>query len=191
MAVCLFCGPSGAYSRDISVRMRLVRARQRGASRSGILRERLYRAPGYLGRPGGGADATPDRDHRGGRRPRHQERVLGPQEPRLPDQEESQGALLAAQYRWAERDGGRIRAQHAAQRGRAALSHRPRRRARREPLDHDDPRLPRRSRPRPAAAVRRPGRPRTAPGRKARHRGGRVAAKAEEKPADEPKEKTE
>ena len=95
-----------------------------------------------------------------GRRQGHQERVLGPQVPLLPHQEEPQGSLQPAQHR---RPGsGRCRdgAPDAHQRRHPALHDRARRRARGRPVGHDAEARSRRRRWRPSAVAVRPWRPR-------------------------------
>ena len=84
------------------------------------------------------------RGHRRRRRQGRQDRVLGPQDPRLQDQEEPQGALLADEHRRAAGRGGGDGAAHGPLARRHPLHDHPRRRARDRALDPDAQERPRR-----------------------------------------------
>ena len=109
-----------------------------------------------------------------GRRQGRQDRVLGPQDRRLQDQEEPQGALLADEHRGAAGGDRRDGAAHGPLARRHPLHHRARRGARDRALHPDAQERPRRPpRRRPRRLPRR--RPRRLPRRRSR-RLPRVAA---------------
>ena len=116
------------------------------------LRMRVSRAPGHYGQPGRGHERRLRRNRRQRRRRSEEARILGPPQPRLPGQEEPQGALYADEHRGAGRRGARDAAHHAPQCRRAARIDPAGRRAEREPVDND-------AAPRGTARPRRAARP--------------------------------
>src|SRR6185295_7112202 len=60
----------------------------------GALRARCHLAAGYLAATGRSPQRHPEAPDRGRRRCRRQDRVLGPSQPHLPDQQEPQGSLF-------------------------------------------------------------------------------------------------
>ncbi len=135
-------GPKGALRRTGKTKERQQRA---------TLRACLPGAPGYFAGAGRCPDQGIERGHHRGRRQDRQGRVLGRQAPRLQDQEEPQGALLADEHRRAAGGGGRDGAAHAALPGRDPVPHRARRCARDRafhPDAQERPRRPARRRPR-------------------------------------------
>ena len=112
------------------------------------LRARIPGAPGHQSGAGRGADEGIQRRHHRRRRQGRQDRVLGPQDRRLQDQEEPQGPLLAHEPRGSSGGDCRDGAPHGPVARRHPLHHHPRRRARDRALHPDAQERPRRARPR-------------------------------------------
>ena len=124
-----------------------------GKGSHAALRTRLPCAPGRKRAAGRGIDRAPERCRRRSRRKGGQDRILGSEIPLLSTAQEPQGAFHVDESRCAIAGDQRDRAVGAPQRGRAALPHHPRRRARGRPVGDD---APGGARPRPRRTPWRP-----------------------------------
>ncbi len=87
-----------SYPTDFRRRPRRLPQPEEG--KHGALRTRGHLAAGYLAATGRSPERAPEDPHRRERRPqRRQDRVLGPSQPHLPDQEEPRGSLFPSRDR--------------------------------------------------------------------------------------------